>query len=72
MPEGSNAIVLGVKEPGKYTTIGRSSMASRVRTVAFSGIDVLPIDVQVQMAQDFRPSQSSDCLTKLSANPVSG
>ena len=49
MPEGSNTIVLNVKDPGKDTTIGRGFMASRVRTVAFSGIDVLPIDVQVQM-----------------------
>lgn len=49
MPEGSNTIVLSVKDPNSDTTIGRNFMASRVRTVAFAGIDVLPVDVQVQM-----------------------
>ncbi len=49
MPEGSNTIALSVKDPESNSTIGRNFMASRVRTVAFSGIDVLPIDVQVQM-----------------------
>jgi hypothetical protein len=49
MPKGRNAIVLGVKEPGKDKTLGPGFKASRVQTVAFSGIDVLPIDVQVQM-----------------------
>tara|TARA_Y100001936_G_scaffold254136_1_gene325503 strand:+ start:14488 stop:16086 length:1599 start_codon:yes stop_codon:yes gene_type:complete len=49
MPEGSTTIVLGVKDPNENTTIGRKFMAARVGTVAFAGIEVLPIDVQVQM-----------------------